>query len=117
MFNALLLLENAGIVASMILGTGTAVCGVVLVGKMALSLTSASALASPPTRVRAAMPNKKRASPSDVYGAIYCAVLEAEVSEAHSTTVDSATSDALPVFAKPAKALYIDAAPLSANAA
>jgi hypothetical protein len=116
MFNALLLLENAGIVASIILGAGTAVCGVVLVGKMALSLASASAVASPPKRVRAATPNRKRTSPSDMYRAIYCAVLEAEVSEVPSTTADSAASDALPVFAKPTKALHIDAA-LSANAA
>ncbi len=83
MFTALSFLETAGIVASIILGTGTAACGAVLVVKMALSLKGASALASTPTRIRATTPKKKRPGSGD-YRAIYCAALETPVEEAHA---------------------------------
>lgn len=111
MFTALSLLENAGIVASILLGTGTAACGAVLVVKTALSLTSASALASTPTRIRSATPKKKkkRASSGDVYRAIYCAALEAPAAATATAADATMIDDALPTFAKPAKVLHIEA--------
>lgn len=109
MFTALSLLENAGIVASILLGTGTAACGAVLVVKTALSLTSASALASTPTRIRSATPKKKRAGSGDVYRAIYCAALEAPAAATATAADATMIDDALPTFAKPAKVLHIEA--------
>jgi hypothetical protein len=110
MFDAISLIENAGIVAIVLLGTGTAACGAVLVGKLVLSLTAVSTIASPPTRLRASTSERKRTRPNEAYSAIYCDVLDAPVAEAPSTLADATTiDDALPVFAKPTKAFHFDA--------
>ena len=86
-------LEYAGIVASVVLGAGTATCGVVLVVKMACSLASSAIADLGPTRHSAV----RRARRPATDAAIYRAVLDECAGEsATSTALDA--NGGLPVF-------------------
>lgn len=120
MNNFLPLLENVGVVASLVLGAGTTICGSVLVTKMVLSLASSPApKATTKTIAIPRAPSKKTASPCDVYNVIYRAVLESQASESETAApASTATDDDVPVIAKPTKKPEpIEAGPAPATAA
>ncbi len=73
--NTLYLLEYVGIVASTVLGAGTALCGSVLVVKMALAITP------PPPSGPPSVGTRRRRRQEEIFSAIYRAVLAVEATE------------------------------------
>ena len=78
--NSLYFLEYFGIVASTVLGAGTALCGSVLVVKMALAITA------PPSSGPSSGGTRRRRRQEEIFGAIYRAVLAVEATKASEVT-------------------------------
>jgi hypothetical protein len=98
MITSTYLLEYVGIVASVVLGVATAVCGILLLVKTAGHLSSDSL-----RRVSPKLPATiRRTKRPDTYAEICRAVLEAQASEP-MTPPCPAADDALPVFARAAQ--------------
>ena len=90
-------LEYVGIVASAVLGVGTAICGLLLLAKTIGSLASTSLRQTRP-QAHSAVRRTRRPN-TDVYAVMCRAILEAQASEPKALGAPEG-NESLPVFAQ-----------------